>query len=146
VKSEERKAAREACDGETWEAGAYGLILDENGDIRAEAKGGVGRARDLALVHNALPAALDALDAADAELARMRDRLSVMDMGIFACSVGDGWVPRLCSDDPDDEVYEVMESEEGVNLQCYPYPTKDTALDAAVECLKAKGLLPGEVG
>ncbi len=88
-------------------------------------------------------------DALARELEAERLRGKVRDNGIFACKAvkprKDGpqeWQPRLCSDDPDDDLANAWDDEA---WELTHYPTPNAALDAAAAALRAAGLMPQEV-
>lgn len=82
-----------------------------------------------------------------AELRMARRQIRVMDLGIFACRWGDGWEPRMCSDDPDDDVAEAWEVAEHFDVLWHggkPFETSAEAYAAAWTALHDAGLVEDE--
>lgn len=91
-------------------------------------------------------AAEDQIATLRAELRQARRRIKVMDLGIFACKWGGdgGWTPRICNDDPDDDLVESWEAAEHFDVLWHggkPFATQTAAYAAAWEALHAAGLV-----
>ncbi|MFA5027063.1 MAG: hypothetical protein WC713_04260 [Candidatus Methylomirabilota bacterium] len=83
----------------------------------------------------------EAWDRLRAERDRLVVHIQVQDFGIFACRVGGGWEPRLCTDDPDDDIDEAWENWMQTAASNVTHPTKTAAIDAIACYLAEKGLL-----